>query len=76
MVRQSRTVKRAKVGRGTGRGDEPGEEKSWVKRESLYRQRARLAVEVARNLGGPEVVVEAGVEWSVDEAVSSALAVK
>jgi len=35
MVRQSRTVKRAKVGRGTARAGPPVEPKSWVKRLSL-----------------------------------------
>lgn len=75
MVMQSRTVKRAKVGRGTGRL-EPAEPKSWVNLLSLYRQRARLEVETARNLVVPAVVEEAGVEWTVEDTVSIVLAVK
>jgi hypothetical protein len=75
MVRQSRTVKRAKVGRGTGR-DEPAEPKICVNLLSLYRQSARLVVDVPRNLGVPAVVDEGGVECRVEEAVSMVLAVK
>ena len=56
MVRQSRMVKRAKVGRGTGREAPEVLPNIWVKRLSLYRQRARLEVEVARNLEVPAVV--------------------
>ena len=73
-VRESRAVKRRKVGRGTGRGGMG--EKSWVKRVSLWRQRARFAVEVVRNFRGPEVVVEAGREVRVEEVVSRVLAVR
>lgn len=61
MVMQSRTVNKANVGSGTGRF-EPVEPKSWVNLLSLYRQRARLDVETARNLEVPAVAVEAGVE--------------
>lgn len=73
-VRESRAVKRRKVRGGTGRGGTG--EKSWVKRVSLWRQRARFAEEVVRNLRGPEVVVEAGEEVKVEEVVSSVLAVR
>lgn len=69
-------VKRRNVGRGTGRGVDPGAEKRRVNCESLYRQSARLAVDVARNLGVPAVVVGRGVECRVVEAVSMVLAVK
>ena len=39
-------------------------------------ERMRFAREVVRNLGAPEVVVEAGVEVKVEEAVSRVLAVR
>jgi hypothetical protein len=43
---------------------------------SLYKQRARFEVETARNFEVPAVVEDAGVEWSVEEAVSIVFAVK
>jgi hypothetical protein len=75
MVRQSRTVKRAKVGRGTGR-EGPVDPKSCVKRLSLYRQSARFEVEVATNLGVPAVVEVIESRDMVDDAVSIEFAVK
>jgi hypothetical protein len=75
MVMQSRIVKSAKVGNGTAR-EGPVEPKSCVNLLSLYRQRARLAVLVARNFGVPAVVEDAGIEYRVEEAVSMVLAVK
>lgn len=75
MVRQSRTVKRANVGRGTGRLA-PLLPKSWVNWLSLYRQRARLEDEVARNLVVPAVVEEKGVFVRAEESESIAFAVK
>jgi hypothetical protein len=75
MVRQSRTVKRAKVGRGTGR-EGPVDPKSCVKRLSLYRQRARFEVEVATNLEVPAVVEAIESRDMVDDAVSIEFAVK
>ena len=76
MVRQSRTVKRAKVGSGTGRGEDADELKSWVKRLSLYRQSARFAELVARNFGVPAVVIVGGLFRKVDVAVSIVFAVR
>jgi hypothetical protein len=55
IVRQSRTVKRKNVGRGTGRGVDPGAAKRRVNWLSLYRHSARFVVEVARNFGVPLV---------------------
>jgi len=60
MVRQSRIVKSAKVGRGTGR-EGPVEPKSCVKRLSLYKQSARFAPDVATNFEVPAVVEVTGV---------------
>lgn len=76
MVRQSRTVKRAKVGSGTGRGEDPGALKRRVNWLSLYRHKARLVVDVARNLGVPAVVESSEEGVTVEEAVSMVLAVK
>jgi hypothetical protein len=75
MVRQSRTVKRANVGIGTGRLG-PLEPKSWVNWLSLYRQRARLDVDVATNLVVPAVVEPMGVLARTEAKVSMAFAVK
>lgn len=76
MVRQSRTVKRAKVGSGTGRLGPLPLPKSWVNWLSLYRQSARFEEEVAANLVVPAVVLEKGVWVRADESVSIVLAVK
>lgn len=75
MVRQSRSVKRAYEGRGTGRGGPP-EPKSRTKARSLIRHRPTLAPEEAKNLAEPLVVREAGVLCTVEERVSTLLAVK
>lgn len=58
-----------------GRGEEVAAPKSLAKRLSLYKQRLRLALDVAKNLAGPEVVVDAGVALIVLALVSRALAV-
>ena len=77
MVRQSRMVKRAKVGRGTGRlGPAEAAAKSCVNWLSLYRHRARFEAEVAANLVVPAVVLVKGVCVRADETVSIVLAVK
>lgn len=69
-------VNRANVGSGTGRLFVDAEPNSCVNLLSLYKHRARLVVEVARNLGVPAVVVCAGWEWMVEEKVSIVLAVR
>ncbi len=75
MVRQSRTVKRANVGSGTGRFA-PLLPKSWVNWLSLYRHRARFEVDVARNFDVPAVVLENWVSVRAEEMVSMLFAVK
>ena len=74
-LRQSRTVKSAKVGRGTER-EGPLTPKSWVKRLSLYRQSAIFEVEVATNFGVPAVVEAIDVFSRVELAVSIEFAVR
>ena len=75
IVRQSRNVKRAYDGRGTGRGGPPGP-KSLANAWSLKRQRPMFAVDEAANLAVPLVTCEEGLFWTVEVMVSSVLAVK
>lgn len=74
IVRQSLAAKSAYVGPGTGRAETvPNMRVNWL---SLYRQRERLAVLVARNFEGPVVVVDAGWLRKVDWVVSNMFAVR
>lgn len=75
IVRQSRAANSTIVGNGTGRGGPLGPKRRTNTR-SLKRQRLRFADEDAANLEGPDVTVELGLLYTVDEAVSRALAVK
>lgn len=74
-MRQSRMVKSANVGRGTGRLEDAAPN-ICVKRLSLYKQSARFEPEVATNLEVPAVVLVTGVLERVEEAVSIELAVR
>lgn len=58
-----------------GRGDEVATPKSLANLLSLYKHKLRFAEEVARNLAGPDVVVEEGFADIVLEHVSNVFAV-
>jgi hypothetical protein len=75
IVMQSRSAKRPRVGRGTGRGGPEGP-KSRAKVRSLIRVREMLAVEEAANFMVPDVTRVGEVEVTVEVMVSSVLAVR
>lgn len=61
---------------GTGRGEDVAAPKRRVNCASLYKHSERFVAEVARNLLGPAVMLEAGVWRIVLVAVSRALALR
>jgi hypothetical protein len=75
IVMQSRSVKSAYEGKGTGRGGPPGP-KSRAKAWSLKRQRPIFAVDEAANFAVPLVTRVAGLFCTVEVRVSRVLAVR
>lgn len=78
MVRLSRIANNAYDSLGTAAAGEvegPPPLNILAKHESLYTQRLMFTDDVARNLVGPEETDDAGFAVTVDESVSTALAV-
>src|ERR1700749_3307325 len=72
IVMESRSMNRAYVGGGMGRGE--AVEKSLVKGESFHREREMFADDVAANFIVPWVVVAYGLERIVERTVSMVFA--